>query len=581
MKLDESFWIDDRGNWELPSFLTRSLCHAARDKQIGYSELYYILDSLEAKERFADYWDNPNFYQSTGLSDHAIHKVDKKRDGWRTEQGNLAWEAGDTNAATEFYKQSIMHGDSCYSGWGGLFRISFSKGNYELCSDIFLNLCPPHEFYSKDCYPLESKYLNSRKHPNFHKKHSLGTLNEQRKGTSPYFISTSLIMAKAVIYSLLQSKQINSDSILSVSDFFELPNEDVSSLSSILHEDKTGLDKITNYIIPKHKEQNNTLKSLLKAGETERAVKVVKNILNNQKLVTDLTERLYAFLSEGQEEILDEVISTNPPFGCDDMDRIIFEQALEQIAAMEIADDRQLLLLRKFGLITTSPWMGSPIKKKFGLEPYSLVFEHIIKLATNTGENPNPIDVLIGIINAGSRLGFSPNREVVCKNQDWSLALLTEFLGAGNPPTPSSSYEDLVEYLKNAYEFLEQKYIDARTQNRWVNEELLTKAIRSLFGKDNVEQHAHPLWLTPQHLDIYLPKFNLAIEYMGKQHYEPVEYFGGQKGFEDTIKRDERKKDICQRMGIELIYVTHKEDVGKRAIEIHKSHKIHTAEKIG
>lgn len=67
---------------------------------------------------------------------------------------------------------------------------------------------------------------------------------------------------------------------------------------------------------------------------------------------------------------------------------------------------------------------------------------------------------------------------------------------------------------------------------------------------------------------------------MGKQHYEPVEYFGGQKGFEDTIKRDERKRDVCQRMGIDLIYVTHEEDVGKRAIEIHKSHKSHTAEKV-
>ena len=34
-------------------------------------------------------------------------------------------------------------------------------------------------------------------------------------------------------------------------------------------------------------------------------------------------------------------------------------------------------------------------------------------------------------------------------------------------------------------------------------------------------------------VDFYLPKYNLFIEYNGKQHYEPIEYFGGQQYLEE------------------------------------------------
>lgn len=57
------------------------------------------------------------------------------------------------------------------------------------------------------------------------------------------------------------------------------------------------------------------------------------------------------------------------------------------------------------------------------------------------------------------------------------------------------------------------------------------------------------------HLDIYLPKLNVAIEYQGAQHYEPIEFFGGQEAFERTIERDKRKKELCEKHKCILIYV--------------------------
>lgn len=43
------------------------------------------------------------------------------------------------------------------------------------------------------------------------------------------------------------------------------------------------------------------------------------------------------------------------------------------------------------------------------------------------------------------------------------------------------------------------------------------------------------------------------IEYDGKQHFEPIEFFGGQKGFEKTKNRDEIKNTYCSYHNIPLL----------------------------
>ena len=57
----------------------------------------------------------------------------------------------------------------------------------------------------------------------------------------------------------------------------------------------------------------------------------------------------------------------------------------------------------------------------------------------------------------------------------------------------------------------------------------------------------------PLRFDFYVPSVNTAIEINGRQHYEPVEFFGGQEGFEDTQRRDKIKADYCAEHGITLL----------------------------
>jgi len=54
---------------------------------------------------------------------------------------------------------------------------------------------------------------------------------------------------------------------------------------------------------------------------------------------------------------------------------------------------------------------------------------------------------------------------------------------------------------------------------------------------------------------VWIPEIKMAIEYNGLQHYEPVEFFGGQKGFEDTVNRDNRKRKKCKEHNVYLLEV--------------------------
>lgn len=56
--------------------------------------------------------------------------------------------------------------------------------------------------------------------------------------------------------------------------------------------------------------------------------------------------------------------------------------------------------------------------------------------------------------------------------------------------------------------------------------------------------------------DFYIPSMNMCIEYDGIQHFEPVEYFGGEKNFKKQMVKDQIKTDYCENNGISLIRIS-------------------------
>jgi len=63
-------------------------------------------------------------------------------------------------------------------------------------------------------------------------------------------------------------------------------------------------------------------------------------------------------------------------------------------------------------------------------------------------------------------------------------------------------------------------------------------------------------WLKPQSLDFYLPKYNIAIECQGEQHFKSVDHFGGVEGFVKRLKLDGLKQKKCLENGVRLLYYT-------------------------
>lgn len=89
----------------------------------------------------------------------------------------------------------------------------------------------------------------------------------------------------------------------------------------------------------------------------------------------------------------------------------------------------------------------------------------------------------------------------------------------------------------------------------------IEEEIKTLLQDNNIKfyfQHRFD-WLGLQSLDFYLPDYNIAIECQGRQHFESVEYFGGDEGLKQTKERDLLKEKLCNEHNIKLYYFSNKQ----------------------
>lgn len=89
----------------------------------------------------------------------------------------------------------------------------------------------------------------------------------------------------------------------------------------------------------------------------------------------------------------------------------------------------------------------------------------------------------------------------------------------------------------------------------WVSETDLYQKIKNYFSHLVVKHHGKPNWLGRQHVDIWIPKHKIGIEYQGEQHFRPVEFFGGEDAFLKNVERDENKKRLFELNEATLIEV--------------------------
>ena len=108
--------------------------------------------------------------------------------------------------------------------------------------------------------------------------------------------------------------------------------------------------------------------------------------------------------------------------------------------------------------------------------------------------------------------------------------------------------------------------------NQWKSEELVYKLTKKIYKDYEVIYQHKPFFLKSDKggqmsYDVFITKLNVAIEYQGKQHFEPVDFFGGEESFKEGQERDILKREISKKHGIKLVYINYWEDINEQLIK--------------
>lgn len=589
----DAVWLKADGfTWTLSSFVARAICYS---DELTPAELYFILVSLGIQDRFREQWDHPAFFAKAGMANHAIesqlrssnariqHSNGKcdPRPGcvccayhdWLSRAGDLYWAAGNLKQARQHFRRCVDEANGrefvLSAGMNGLTRLHFVRDEYAECITTFRRACPPRAFYAQqremkmELEMPQNAHLDGCQRAQAHEK-----LGRKFPGTSPYFVSQAKYMCRAIVVAGLRSGGIDNELRDMLMDYFAIDTAQIDELAMALDRNDKAITPLKKRMAPKPASSGRSLSQLLTDGDTERARKVRDLLPQCPALVDSVSLLLDDFLANGDDASKIEMIAAGSAFGIAVADELVLEEALDsRTESIAKSPACRLALLRWFSPVIRYPkydfltdYLEVIRQIPVEIEPRDVIAAILDLQWYKTSYSID--DTLLG--DTGDGFG----KTEISGNREWLEIVLRDhplvFDRAG-----WSSRESAIGAMHRAYLFLRERFNDMRRDERWVSEAQLGVALATLFGKAEVHRHAIPLWLSPQHLDYYLPKHNLAVEYMGIQHYQPVAVFGGASAFEKTKERDERKRVLCERLGVTLVYVTHEENIGRRAKEIH------------
>ena len=88
-------------------------------------------------------------------------------------------------------------------------------------------------------------------------------------------------------------------------------------------------------------------------------------------------------------------------------------------------------------------------------------------------------------------------------------------------------------------------------------EYILKNKLQDYFKDITIVSEKKFKWLGKQRIDIFFENFNIGIEYQGKQHFEPVAIFGGEKKFIKQRKNDIKKNILCEKNNVKIFYFSY------------------------
>lgn len=134
--------------------------------------------------------------------------------------------------------------------------------------------------------------------------------------------------------------------------------------------------------------------------------------------------------------------------------------------------------------------------------------------------------------------------------------------------------------MREAYEIIHNKYLELKNErnkiysslvaenkatSKWKSEQQLYAMIKEVYPEAIYQYQTE--WLGRQSLDIFIPSLNVGIEYQGRQHYEAINFFGGEEEFEKRKKLDSRKKELCLKNNVKLLEWDYRMEINEENIK--------------
>uniref|UniRef100_A0A6B2L2T6 Uncharacterized protein n=1 Tax=Arcella intermedia TaxID=1963864 RepID=A0A6B2L2T6_9EUKA len=174
-----------------------------------------------------------------------------------------------------------------------------------------------------------------------------------------------------------------------------------------------------------------------------------------------------------------------------------------------------------------------------------------------TNKKPRRSKILVDPIRIQQFFGYATNKLFISSPDDWYRISRKQMLDIGGTPlyTAFGSLGNALDYMYPEVHWSTAKLSLSRKKSvqRWVR-----LMLQQLLPKDTIilEDYTHPdlLWESggKMQLDIWVPQYQLALEYQGEHHYREVSVFGPPLSY---INRDLKKSLKCQQNNITLVTI--------------------------
>jgi hypothetical protein len=484
---------------------------------------------------------------------------------WR-KLGDLAWIQGDLNAARDYYSRPEDHkGTVVRAGpdWDRLIKLAFFRGEWE----SVLNLV---------CEAPISPGLTT------------GSIILGSSETS----SKAYLNMAAIAFTKLGRLE---EGFLSdrVSSAFGVATDDWSKL--VLAEsgvEDSVVRSLQKQCLPRpaFREQL-SLEEALTRGDTPRARGVMEFLTHADSLLARASRILRGFVEGGNERDLKAFVEIVTQSGVDSMSQSLLFTAMAN-DGYDPKDAPAERLARLYGShpVMNRRYFGRLLEAKFkagmpvtGSDLLTGLFQRMASL--ESGIHGGPLEAHLDFHKLAAASDWAEirlddwavsegHRRISEVARMWNEGKAARVMGPFDtseryPQSPREMREWL-DLIDHCHDWLTERWEIEISVSIWVSETRLFELVKKAFRGKEVIRHGQPIWLAPQHLDIFIPELSLAIEYMGLQHYQPVEFFGGQEGFLRTVYRDKKKAEICYRAQIELVYVRFDEDIAERVTQIRR-----------